>query len=71
MRCLLSRGCGRHLARLRSPAAGIGRNVRMKPRILLVDDDEAALERLRHDLHRRYSADYEIADTTSVAEALT
>ena len=43
----------------------------MKPRIFLVDDDEAALERLRHDLHRRYSADYEIADTTSVAEALT
>ena len=43
----------------------------MKPRIFLVDDDRAALERLRRDLHRRYSADYEISDTTSVAEALT
>jgi thioredoxin reductase (NADPH) len=43
----------------------------MKPRIFLVDDDRAALERLRHDLHRRYGADYEIAGTTSAGEALT
>jgi thioredoxin reductase (NADPH) len=49
----------------------IGRNAPMKPRIFLVDDDGAALERLRHDLRRRYGADYEIAGTTYAVEALT
>jgi thioredoxin reductase (NADPH) len=42
----------------------------MKPRIVLVDDDHDALERLQHDLRRRYAADYDIAGATSAAEAL-
>jgi thioredoxin reductase (NADPH) len=42
----------------------------MKPFLFLVDDDAAALKRLKEDLKRRYGADYEVAGETSASQAL-
>jgi thioredoxin reductase (NADPH) len=43
----------------------------MKPFLFLVDDDSDAVGRLRHDLKRRYGADYDVASVTSPTEGLT
>lgn len=42
----------------------------MKPLVFLVDDERRAVDRLRHDLERRYGADYEVAASTSAVDAL-
>jgi thioredoxin reductase (NADPH) len=43
----------------------------MKPLLFLVDDDPQAVDRLRHDLERRYGADYDVAAATSPVDGLT
>jgi thioredoxin reductase (NADPH) len=50
--------------------SSIGRNARMKPLIFVVDDDRDSLERLQHDLRRRYEADYDVVGSASAVEAL-
>jgi thioredoxin reductase (NADPH) len=42
-----------------------------RPIFLLVSDDSPRLEALRHDLNRRYAADYQVTTAVSAATALT
>jgi thioredoxin reductase (NADPH) len=42
-----------------------------RPIFMLVSDDELRLEALRHDLNRRYEADYQVCVASSAAAALT